>query len=587
MKQKRWIVKPSQPFLSGQISNVLGISPCTAQLLINRGSKTPKEAQAFLNGNLSDLHSPYLLDGIEEAAARVFQAIENDEKILVYGDYDVDGITSICLMLLTLQQLGANASYYMPHRVRDGYGLNMTAIKQAEKENVKLIITCDCGMDGFEEILLAKQKGIDTIIVDHHKAGVHIPPALAVINPKVCSYPFKELAGVGVVFKFAQVLQEKTCSPRCNIGTSRREELNFLEEHLDLVALGTVSDVVPLIGENRILVKYGLSKLDSSKKVGINALKKTAKINNKNITTRDIGFILGPRLNAGGRIDTADKCVKMLLSESEQEALEIASLLEADNKQRQKIQEEICQEAMKMAEENVNFRENRILVLANEGWHPGVIGIVASRLVGKFSKPAILISLNNGIGRGSGRSIGDFNLFENLGKVKELLVTFGGHKHACGLEITQDNIEPFRNKINSLAEGLPIEEFTPSLVADAYMSLDILTDSVVKEFQLFSPFGLSNEEPVFITKNLQIMTEPKKVGSNHIKFWVKDEKFHPALPFTTNFRKGGVHREVIGFGKADYLNVLNKQDIIDLAYTAQIDGWENRNSVILKMEDIQ
>ncbi|MBU1631438.1 MAG: single-stranded-DNA-specific exonuclease RecJ, partial [Candidatus Omnitrophica bacterium] len=493
-------------------------------------------------------------------------------KILVYGDYDVDGITSICLMLLTLKQLGANASYYMPHRVKDGYGLNMTAIKQAEKENVKLIITCDCGMDGSEEILLAKQKGIDTIIVDHHKAGVHIPPALAVINPKVCSYPFKELAGVGVVFKFAQVLQEKTCSPRRNIGTSRREELDFLEEHLDLVALGTVSDVVPLIGENRILVKYGLSKLDSSKKVGINALKNTAKINNKNITTRDIGFILGPRLNAGGRIDTADKCVKMLLSQCEQEALEIASLLEADNKQRQKIQEEICQEAMKMAEENVNFRENRILVLANEGWHPGVIGIVASRLVDKFSKPAILISLNNGIGRGSGRSIGDFNLFENLGKVKELLVTFGGHKHACGLEIAQDNIEPFRNKINSLAEELPIEEFTSLLVADAYMSLDILTDSVVKEFQLFSPFGLSNEEPVFITKNLQIMTEPKKVGSNHIKFWVKDEKFH---------------REVIGFGKADYLNVLNKQDIIDLAYTAQIDGWENRNSVILKMEDVQ
>jgi single-stranded-DNA-specific exonuclease len=559
MQKKRWKVRPFEPFLSGKISKELGISPWTAQLLINRGSKTPQEAQVFLNGNLSNLHSPYLLEGIEEAASRVFQAIANGEKILVYGDYDVDGITSMCLMLLTLKQLGADVSYYMPHRVREGYGLNMTAIKQAEKENVKLIITCDCGMDGYEEISVAKQKGIDTIIVDHHKAGVRIPQALAVINPKVCSYPFKELAAVGVVFKFAQVLQEK-------------KGLDFLEEHLDLVALGTVSDVVPLIEENRILVRYGLNKLDCSQKIGINALKKTSKINNKNITTRDIAFILGPRLNAGGRIDTADKCVKMLLSESEQEALEIASLLEGYNKQRQKLQEEICREAIRMTEENLNLRENRVLVLASEGWHPGVIGIVASRLVENFSKPAILISLDNGIGRGSGRSIGDFNLFENLGKAKEFLADFGGHKYACGLGITQDNIEPFRIKLNQLAEELPIEEFTPSLTADAYMSLDILTDSIVKEFQLFSPFGLDNEEPIFITKNLQVMTEPKKVGSNHIKFWVKDKNFH---------------REVIGFGKADYLSVLEKQDIIDLAYTAQIDGWENRNSVILKLEDIR
>lgn len=558
MQPKRWEVKKPEPFLSGKISNALGISPWTAQLLINRGSKTPQEAEMFLNGNLSNLHSPYLLEGVEEASARVFQAIANGEKILVYGDYDVDGITSLCLMILVLKRLGANVSYYMPHRVRDGYGLNIGAIKKAEHDGINLIITCDCGMDGYEEISTAKQKGIDTIIVDHHKAGVRIPPAFAVINPKVCSYPFKELAGVGVVFKFAQVLQEK-------------KELDFIEEHLDLVVLGTVSDVVPLTGENRILVKYGLDKLNSSQKIGINALKKTAKINNKNITARDIAFILGPRLNAGGRMDTADKCVKMLLNQSEEEALKIASLLEEDNKERQKIQEEICQEAIRMTEENFNLRESRVLVLANEGWHPGIIGIVSSRLAEKFSRPVILISLDNGIGRGSGRSVGDFNLFENLEKAKEHLADFGGHKYACGLEISQDNIEPFRMKINQLAEKLPVEEFTASLTADAYMSLDTLTNSVVKEFQLFSPFGLDNEEPLFITKNLQIITEPKKVGSNHIKFWVKDKNFH---------------REVIGFGKADYLGVLDKQDVIDLAYNAQIDGWENRNAIILKMEDI-
>ncbi len=527
--------------------------------MINRGVKTVQEAELFLNGNISHLHSPKLLGGIDKASDRVFQAIARGEKILVYGDYDVDGITSICLLVLTLRRLGANVSYYVPHRVKDGYGLNIEAIKKAEHDGVNLIITCDCGMDGYEEISMAKQKGIDTIILDHHKAGVRIPPALAVINPKICSYPFKELAGVGVVFKFAQVLQEQ-------------KGLDFAKEHLDLVALGTVSDVVPLIDENRVLVKYGLSKIDSSQKIGINALKKTARINGKNITARDIAFILGPRINAGGRMDTADKCVKMLLSETEEEALQIASLLEEDNKQRQKLQEEICQQAVGMIQEDSNLLNSRILVLASEAWHPGVVGIVSARLAEKFEKPAILISLDDEIGRGSGRSVGDFNLFENLTKMRQWLKDFGGHKYACGLEIFRDNIEPFRENINKLAQELSIEEFTSSLIADSYMSLDVLTDSVVKEFQLFSPFGLDNEEPIFITKNLQVITEPKKVGSNHIKFWVKDKNFH---------------REVIGFGKADFIGTFGKKDFLDLAYTTQIDRWANRNTVILKVEDIK
>ncbi|MDD5454837.1 MAG: DHHA1 domain-containing protein, partial [Candidatus Ratteibacteria bacterium] len=369
---------------------------------------------------------------------------------------------------------------------------------------------------------------------------------------------FKELAGVGVVFKFAQVLQEG-------------KGLNLAEEHLDLVALGTISDVVPLTDENRILVKHGLGNLGSSQRKGINALKKTARINGKDVTARDVAFILGPRLNAGGRMDTADKCVRMLLSDSEEEALSIACLLEEDNKQRQKLQEEIFQQAVYMMQEDPKLSNDRILVLANEGWHPGVVGIVSSRLAEKFERPSILISLDNGVGRGSGRSSGDFNLFENLAKARQWLKDFGGHKHACGLEILKDNIVPFRESINKLAPELPAEEFASSLTADASVSLDILTNSVVKEFQLFSPFGLGNEEPVFITRNLQVMTEPKKVGSNHIKFWVKDKNFH---------------REVIGFGKSDFIGTFEKNDLVDLAYSAQIDEWENRDAIILKMEDI-
>lgn len=566
MKQKRWVAKPLEPFISGKISNALGISPWAAQLLINRGVKTPQEAEIFLEGNIYHLYPPKLLDGMEKASDRVFQAISKGEKILVYGDYDVDGITSICILVLTLKQLGADVSYYIPHRIREGYGLNIEAIKKAEHDSIDLIITCDCGMDGYKEILAAKQKGIDTIILDHHKVIDKIPPAVSVINPKICSYPFKELAGVGVVFKFAQILKDK-------------KHFDFLEEHLDLVALGTISDVVPIIDENRILVKKGLEVLNSSSKIGIQALKETSGLKDKRLTPHDIAFILGPRLNAGGRVDTARKCVEVLLSEIEEESLKIAVLLEEDNKQRQKIQEEICQSAIRMVEENFNLEENRILVLANEGWHAGVVGIVASRLAERFCKPSILISLNDGIGKGSGRSIGEFNLFENIEKCKGGLIDFGGHKHACGLEILEDEVSSFKDRINELAKQLPIEQFSPSLTADAVVSLDVLTTSVVKEFSLLSPFGLGNEEPLFITRNLQIMTDPKKVGSNHIKFWVKD---NPAPAGGS-----GTYREVIGFGKGDCLSFLKKNEKIDMVYTPQIDTWENRNSVILKMEDLK
>jgi single-stranded-DNA-specific exonuclease len=559
MKEKRWEIKPLKPFISGRISKALGISPWTSQLLINRGVETPEEAEIFLSGNLSHLRYPYLFDGMEKASKRVLKAIKNGEKILIYGDYDVDGITSMCLLIFTLKQLGADISYYLPHRVREGYGLNPEAIKRAKSEGINLIITCDCGMDGYKEVSIAKQKGIDTIIIDHHKAGVQIPPAVAVINPKVCSYPFKELAGVGVTFQFARALQEKA-------------DLGELKQHLDLVALGTVSDVVPIVDENRIFVKYGLDALDSSLNIGINALKKTAGISNKKITTRDIAFILGPRLNAGGRMDTAEKCVEMILSQAEREALRIAALLEEDNKKRQKIQDDIFQSAVSMVEENFDLTKDRVLILAREDWHPGVIGIVASRLVEKFSRPSILISLDSGIGRGSGRSIGDFNLFENLDNLKELLTNFGGHKYACGLEVSENNIESFKVKLNELAKRLPSKNFSPLLTADANLSLDTLTTLVVKEFQLLSPFGYGNEEPLFITKNLRIITEPKQVGYNHIKFWIKDNNFH---------------REVIGFGKEEYLGILKKQDIIDLAYTPEIDTWEDRNSVILKMKDVK
>ncbi|HIE43777.1 MAG TPA: single-stranded-DNA-specific exonuclease RecJ, partial [Candidatus Omnitrophica bacterium] len=345
-----------------------------------------------------------------------------------------------------------------------------------------------------------------------------------------------------------------------------------VQKHLDLVGLGTVSDIVPLVNENRILVKHGIEALNPSEKRGIEALKEVSGIKNRRIDTRDIAFILAPRLNAGGRMDTAYDGVKMLLSHDPKEAKRIASKLEKDNRERQRVEQEIFKDAVKIIEENSDLKKERVLVIAEKGWHPGVIGIVASRLAERFSRPSILISLEKDRGRGSGRSIGGFNLFESINSLKGYLQKFGGHKYACGLEISENNIHPFRIEINRLAEEIPVEEFKPTLYVDALLSFDTLTFSMVKEFSLLSPFGLGNEEPLFITKNVEIMANPKIVSSNHIKFWVRHNNFH---------------REVIGFGKGEYAPLLTKKQTVDLLYTPELDLWNGRNSVILKMKDIR
>jgi len=560
MKTKTWNIKPSEPFLTGRLAGQLGIAPLTAQLLLNRGMKTPPQVREFLEGNLSQLHSPQLFEDMDKAIQRIRQALQRREKILIYGDYDVDGIAGISLLLLAFRQLGQEVSYYLPHRIREGYSLNKKSIREAKANQVNLIITVDCGIDSYEEISLAKKEGIDVIITDHHKVKDHIPPALAIINPWFSkNYPFKNLAGVGVVYKLVQALAESfpEISPA---------------NYLDLATLGTVADVVPLIEENRILVREGLKEIANCSKLGINALLEVAGIKRPEITADKIAFILGPRLNAGGRMDSARKGVNLLTTPDEEIARKIAQELNQDNRLRQKMEEQILKKALQDIETKVDLAKERVLVLSDDQWHPGIIGIVASRISERFFKPTIIISLDGDKGKGSGRSRGDFDLFASLNHCADCLDAYGGHKHAAGLEIIKANLDSFRKKINAYASKLPEESFLPTLEADGQIALKELTFSVVKEFSLLEPFGEGNEEPLFITPELKIAAPPKRVGNNHLKFWVEHNNFF---------------LEAIGFGKGDYLDHLKKDVVIDLAYSPQLDQWEGRKSVVLRIEDIK
>jgi len=431
--RKIWRVRDPNIEVQKSFYSELKISQITAQLLSNRGINDPKEAGEFLACSLSSCHDPFLLKDMDKAVGRIRKAISDKERILVYGDYDVDGMTSVAILKQALTKLGATVETYIPNRLEEGYGLNTNAIKRALKDGVSLIITVDCGISSFKEIEYAKLSKIDVIVTDHHEiVAKRLPQAYAIINPlqDSCKYPFKHLAGVGLAYKLAKALYD---------GTSF-----IAEDFLDLVSLGTIADIVPLKGENRILAKHGLDEINRRQRVGIKALTDLAGLSGKDVSSGHIGFILGPRINAMGRVGSPEKALELLLTEDKEEATRLAKMLDTENRNRQKIESKILEEALSKVEREVNFKHHKIIVLASEGWHAGVIGIVASRIADRFHRPAILISLDGKYGKGSGRSVERFNLFDVLIQCKDLLMGFGGHEGACGLTIDKDKVDEFR-----------------------------------------------------------------------------------------------------------------------------------------------
>lgn len=560
--RKRWIVKKSDKEILELLVKELRVSPIVARLLVNRSILEPQEADRFLNCKLSSLYDPYMLKGMKRTVERIHRAISKGEKILVYGDYDVDGITSVALLSSVISKLGGHVLEYIPNRLEEGYGLNLDACQFAHKKKVSLLITVDCGINAVREVDYLNSLSIDAIIIDHHEVQAgSLPKAYAVIDPlqTSCTYPFKYLAGVGLAFKVA-----------CGLMNSTPDKMT---EYLDLVAMGTVADVVPQLDENRILTKHGLDVVTNTKRVGLRALIKVSGLKGRDISAGHIGFILGPRINVSGRIGSPKKALRLLMTHREDEAREIAEVLNQENRNRQKIEADILKEALRKIETQINFKEHKTIVLSDPNWHPGVIGIVASRIVDRYYRPTAIISLKGAMGRGSARSISDFNIFECISKCKEYLAEFGGHKAACGFSIHKKDIDNFKTLFNEIAkETLLPEHLLPKLRADMDIPLNSLTESLIGEIEKLAPHGPRNPSPVFISKGIKLKHKPKVVGKRGVKFWVTD---------------GQVTCEAIGFGMSDaFLGILMEGDI-DLAYSPSVNTYKGLRSIQLNLEDVR
>jgi len=557
--RKKWLVKTPNPKLQVLLSDALKVHPVVAQLLINRGIENPSEAKDFLYGDVSGLHDPFLLKDMDKAVARINQARKNKERVLIFGDYDVDGVTSSAILTNAFKKMGIDVLTHIPHRLTDGYGLNHTIAKEAKAKGVTLLVSVDCGISAVGEVETLGKEGIDVIIVDHHEPlSDSLPDAVAIVDPKRkdCPYPFGGLAAVALAFKLAQAL----------LG-------NDYQQDLDLVALGTIADIVPLRGENRIFVKIGLPKIQKTKNFGLLALMKNARIQGKKITPRHVGFILGPRINAMGRIDSAEKSLNLLLSQSEKEAQDIAQILEDHNRERQKKQSTIIDEALSMVEAQVNFQKERVIVLCKEGWHRGVVGIVAARIMDTYYRPSIVLSMEEGIAVGSARSIEGFHLFDAISQCSSLLENYGGHKYAAGVTIREENLEAFKEKINTIAhETISQEDLTPSLTVDCEIPLESVNMDLVDIVQKLEPYGEANPEPIFCSRWLTVKSPPAILGRGTLKFWVTDGK--------SIF-------SAVGFGMEAYRPLVDEGKQIDIAYKVSIDDWNKEPTVQLELKDIK
>jgi len=560
-----WIAQPVNDNKINYSTLDLKIPPVIQQILSQREIDTELKLKTFLNAQLSDLYDPFLMNGRGIAVERILTALESGENILIYGDYDVDGVTSVSILYQALHGLGGKVSFFIPDRLVDGYGLSNRGIDKAVKGKISLIITVDCGVTANDEIVYAKSKGIDTIVCDHHEVIGENPKAFAVLDPKAknCKYPFKELAGCGVSFKLLQGICLK-------LGIENK----FLFQFLDLVALGTSADIVELRDENRILVKHGLKLINSRSRYGICALLNICGLSKQKITVSMIVFVLAPRLNAVGRISNAKKAVHLLTSSSPQQAKNIAQILDSENKQRKDIDHQTLKEAEEQIVKEIDLDKSSVLVLAKENWHLGVLGIIASRILEKYDKPAVLISIKNGVGKGSARSGQEFNIFEACKELDGLLLTYGGHECAAGLTIEESKIEIFRQKLNDIAtRSIGIKNRLPYLNIDSEVSLKEFSGGFLKWIDFLAPFGPKNMRPVFVTKNMKISGNIIKIGDNHIKFKVK---------------QNGVVIDAIAFNMEKYQSLLEKKDItIDCAYVIEENNWHGQTTIQLRIKDFE
>jgi single-stranded-DNA-specific exonuclease len=575
-RQRRWIVSP--PHADARpLADRLKTSPVIAQMLLNRGVSDPQECANFLRPSLKCLHDPSLIPNLVEASQRIAKAIGDREKIVIYGDYDVDGITAVAILWHAIRLLGGQVESYVPHRLEEGYGLNSEAIAQICDGGAKLIISVDCGVTAVEPAKVAKDRGVDLIITDHHESRDQLPECFAIVHPRLPlaesqPYPNPYLCGAGVAFKLAWGIGLAVS------GANRVNDdfRNFLVEATALAALGTIADVVPLIGENRVLAFYGLNGLKTSRSNGIRALIKSAKLDGQNIDCYHAGFVLAPRLNACGRMGHANLAVKLLTDADPAKAEEIASYLEQQNRARQTIERKILDEALEQVKQlGFDREDHRAIVLGAQGWHAGVIGIVASRIVDRFNRPTIMVALGNELGQGSGRSISGFHLSRALEACEDHLEAFGGHEMAAGLKVRPENFESFRQAFVSHANGLINPTMLiPELRLDCEAGLEHMSQALVNEMKRLGPFGHGNRRPLLCCRGLTLAGPPRRVGKagDHLQLFVK---------------QGRNHMKCIAFNAGELFDRLHDGMNIDLAVEPQINEFNGRISVELAVKDIQ
>jgi len=556
-----------------QLSRQLNDLPIAlARSLVLRGITTYDAARTFFRPELTLLHDPFLMKDMEEASNRMTEAIRSGERVLVYGDYDVDGATSTALMRSFLQSMGVDAGFYIPDRFEEGYGLNNRGIDYAKETGATLIVALDCGITGHESAKYAREIGIDLVICDHHTASDTIPDAVAVLDPKRpdCPYPFKELTGCGVGYKLIQATLSK---------------LDLLESvahsYLDLVALSIASDIVPILGENRILMLEGLNLIKENPRPGLVALSKVTGMTLDRCSTTQIVFSIGPRINAAGRMGSANMAVELLAVEDVNRGIELAQELEALNKQRRSLDQETLNQAVQLVEQSASTCMEHAIVLHQPDWHLGVIGIVASRLVERYYKPTILLATQNGLAKGSARSINGLNIYGALEACSDLLTQFGGHMYAAGLSLPEENITEFRNRLNEIVHEVATPEILqPEIQIDSSLLLADVDKRFWNVLRQFGPFGPENKNPVFHSNGLSVASQPTIVGGGHLKFRVKESNGTSNRVF-----------EVIGFGKHELLPLVRTCKIdkkpIEMLYTVEENRWQGETNLQLKMKDVK
>lgn len=560
-EKKLWKITEVSPEVIQSIREKTGVSELLAVILANRGYSDAEAIKKFLYPNISELHPPFLLRDMEKAAARIHEEIRNNGKILIYGDYDVDGITSTSILYDYLKNIGAQVEYYIPDRFEEGYGLNINALTNLCTNKPSLIITVDNGIAAVEEVRYINSLGIDVIITDHHECQDELPTAFAIINPKRpdCGYPFKFLAGVGVVFKLIQAL---------SIVIGNNPDAAF--KYLDLVCIGTIADIVPLVNENRVLVKYGLEAAANTGNPGVKALCKAAGV--KEVNTWAIGYALSPRINAAGRLGEAARAVELFTAQDTVRANKIAEELNQENKNRQEIESRLVEQVLEKIS-NEQREQDSILVVHGENWHHGVIGIAAARITERFYKPCILISFEGDIGRGSGRSIEGFNLFDGLTQCSQLLEKYGGHELAGGLTIRREKIEEFQKEINKAAKcSIGQTQLLRVVNVDFGIAHEQLNMTSVSELKLLEPYGPGNPTPLFCLESLEI-EGIRGVGDNkHLKLSLTGQ---------------GFKLEAIGFRMGDLQKELSTGDYIDTVFAAEINQYSGRKTIQLNIKDLR